>query len=98
MGWGLFFVAMYRFLTAVTSLALGLYSLQSMDFRVQTRALWLLGMWDLPKPGTEPVSPTLAGRFLTPGPSGKSQGTSLKAEDQGLGGGHSNLVQLIQAR
>jgi len=30
-------------------------------------------MWDLPEPGIEPVSPTLAGRFLTAGPPGKSQ-------------------------
>ena len=30
------------------------------------------GMWDLPGPGTEPVSPALAGRFLTTGPPGKS--------------------------
>ena len=26
------------------------------------------GMWDLPGPGTEPVSPALAGRFLTTEP------------------------------
>ena len=29
-------------------------------------------MWDLPGPGTEPVSPALAGRFLNTGPPGKS--------------------------
>ena len=29
-------------------------------------------MWSLPKPGIEPVSPALAGRFLTTGPPGKS--------------------------
>ena len=29
-------------------------------------------MWNLPGPGFEPVSPALAGRFLTPGPPGKS--------------------------
>ena len=28
-------------------------------------------MWDLPKPGIEPMSPALAGRFLTTEPSGK---------------------------
>ena len=28
--------------------------------------------WDLPGPGIEPVSPALAGEFLTSGPSGKS--------------------------
>ena len=30
------------------------------------------GMWDLPGPGIEPVSPALAGRFLTTQPPGKS--------------------------
>ena len=29
-------------------------------------------MWDLPRPGMEPVSPALAGRFLTTEPPGKS--------------------------
>ena len=31
----------------------------------------LCGMWDLPGPGLKPVSPALAGRFLTTVPSGK---------------------------
>ena len=31
------------------------------------------GMWDLPRPGIEPVSPPLACGFLTTGPSGKSK-------------------------
>ena len=35
------------------------------------------GMWDLPGPGTEPVSPALAGRFLTTGPPGKCIYTHL---------------------
>ena len=29
-------------------------------------------MWDLPRPGLEPVSPALAGRFLTTAPPGKA--------------------------
>ena len=29
------------------------------------------GTWDLPRPGLEPVSPALAGRFLTTAPPGK---------------------------
>ena len=34
---------------------------------------WLLrGMWDLPGPGIEPMSPALAGGFLTTVPPGKS--------------------------
>ena len=32
------------------------------------RALLLRGMWDLPGPGLEPVSPALAGGFLTTAP------------------------------
>ena len=36
-----------------------------------TRAQLLCGMWDLPRPGIEPVSPALAGRFLTTVPPGK---------------------------
>ena len=30
------------------------------------------GMWDLPRPGIEPLSPALAGRFLIIRPPGKS--------------------------
>ena len=36
-----------------------------------SRAQLLLGMWDLPRPGLEPVSPALAGRFSTTAPPGK---------------------------
>ena len=36
------------------------------------RAQLLCGMWDLPRPGLEPVSPALAGRFSTTVPAGKS--------------------------
>ena len=47
--------------------------------RLQTRRLsncgsWaqlLHGMWDLPRPGLEPVSPALAGRLSTTAPPGK---------------------------
>ena len=47
--------------------------------RLQTRRLsncgsWaqlLRGMWDPPRPGLEPVSPALAGRFSTTAPLGK---------------------------
>ena len=50
--------------------------------RLQTRRLsncgsWaqlLRGMWDLPRPGLEPVSPALAGRFSTTVPPGKPPG------------------------
>ena len=36
-----------------------------------SRAQFLRGMWDLPRPGLEPVSPALAGRFSTTAPPGK---------------------------
>ena len=49
------------------------------EHRLQMRRLnncgsWaqlLRGMWDLPRPGLEPVSPALAGRFSTTVPPGK---------------------------
>ena len=36
-----------------------------------TQAQLLRGMWDLTRPGLEPVSPALAGRFSTTAPPGK---------------------------
>ena len=36
-----------------------------------SRAQLLRGMWDLPRPGLEPVSPALAGGFSTAAPPGK---------------------------
>ena len=36
-----------------------------------TRAYLLCGMWDLPGPGIEPMSPALAGGFSTTAPPGK---------------------------
>ena len=55
------------------------------ELRLQTRRLsncgsWaelLRGMWDLPRPGLEPVSPALAGRFSTTAPPGKPQNAEL---------------------
>ena len=49
------------------------------EHRLQTHRLsncgsWaqpLRGLWDLPRPGLEPVSPALAGRLSTTGPPGK---------------------------
>ena len=49
------------------------------EHRLQTRRLStrgsraqpLCGMWDLPRPGLEPVSPALAGRLSTTAPPGK---------------------------
>ena len=36
-----------------------------------SRAQLLHGTWDLPRPGLEPVSPALSGRFSTTAPPGK---------------------------
>ena len=43
-----------------------------------SRAQLLRGMWDLPRPGLEPVSPALAGGFSTTAPPGKPLGTFLE--------------------
>ena len=43
-----------------------------------SRAQLLRGMWDLPRPGLEPVSPALAGRFSTTAPLGKPQEMCFK--------------------
>ena len=45
-----------------------------------SRAQLLRGMWDLPRPGLQPVSPALAGRFSTTAPPGKPQVTFLNGQ------------------
>ena len=53
------------------------------EHRLQTHRLsncgsWaqlLRGMWDIPRPGLEPMSPALAGRLSTTAPPGKPQNT-----------------------
>ena len=68
---GPLFIAVRGPLTIAASLAA--------EHRLQTRRLsncgsraqLLRGMWDLPRPGLEPVSPALAGRFSTTAPPGK---------------------------
>ena len=68
---GPLFIAVRGLLTAAASPVAG--------HRLQTRRLSSCGsraqplrsMWDLPRPGLEPVSPTLAGRFSTTAPPGK---------------------------
>ena len=69
--WGPLFIAVRGPLTIVASLVA--------EHRLQTRRLsncgsraqLLRGMWALPRPGLEPVSPALAGRFSTTAPLGK---------------------------
>ena len=76
--WGPLFIAVCGPLTIAASLVA--------EHRLQTRRLsscgsraqLLRGMWDLPGPGHEPVSPALAGRFSTTAPPGKPQIMVLK--------------------
>ena len=68
---GPLFIALRRPLTIAASPAA--------EHRLQTRRLsncgsraqLLRGTWDLPRPGPEPASPALAGRFSTIAPPGK---------------------------
>ena len=68
---GPLFIAVRGPLTVVASLVV--------EHRLQTRRLsscgsraqLLCSMWDLPAPGLEPMSPALAGGFLTTAPPGK---------------------------
>ena len=70
---GPLFIAVHGPLTITASLVA--------EHRLQTRRLsscgaraqLLRGMWDLPRPGLEPVSPALAGRFSTTAPPRKPQ-------------------------
>ena len=69
--WGPLFIAVHGPLTIAGS--------PVAEHRLQTRRLsscgsraqLLRGMWDLPRPGLEPVSPASAGRLSTTAPPGK---------------------------
>ena len=69
--WGPLFIAVRGPLTVAASLVaehrLQTHRLSSCGSQVQL----LRGMWDLPRPGLEPVSPVLAGRLSTTAPPGK---------------------------
>ena len=69
--WGPLFIAVRGPLTVAASLVaehrLQMRRLSSCGSRAQL----LRGMWDPPRPGLEPVSPALAGRFSTTVPPGK---------------------------
>ena len=77
--WGPLFIAVRGPLTVAASLVA--------EHRLQTRRLsscgsraqLLRGMWDLPRPGLEPVSPALAGRCSTTAPPGKPPGSPREA-------------------
>ena len=68
---GPLFIAVRRPLTIAAS-PVGEHRLQMRRLsNCGSRAQLLRGMWDLPRPGLEPVSPALAGRFSTTVPPGK---------------------------
>ena len=70
---GPLFIAMHGPLTIVASLVAE-HGLQMRRLsNCGSRAQLLRGMWDLPRPGLEPVSPALAGRFSTTAPPGKPE-------------------------
>ena len=76
--WGPLFIAVRGPLTIAASLVAE-HRLQMRRLsNCGSRAQLLRGMWDLPRPGLGPVSPALAGRFLTTAPAGKSLPVSLK--------------------
>ena len=55
---------------------------RALEHRLSSRsaqAQLLRGMWDLPGPGLKPMSPALAGRFLTTAPSGKPSHSDFDA-------------------
>ena len=52
----------------------------ALERRLSSCGAWaelLRGTWDRPGPGLEPVSPSLAGGFLSTAPPGKSQGPGI---------------------
>ena len=68
---GPLFIAVRGPLTIAASLAAE-HGLQTRRLSsCSSQAQLLRGMWDLPRPGLEPVSPALAGRFSTTVPPGK---------------------------
>ena len=69
--WGPLFIVVRGPLTIAASLVAG-HKLQTRRLSTcGSRAQLLCGMWDLPRPGLEPVSPALAGGFSTTVPPGK---------------------------
>ena len=71
--WGPLFTVVRRPLTIAASLVAE-HRLSNCGSRVQS----LRGMWDLPRPGLEAVSPGLAGRFSTTAPPGKPSAFNFK--------------------
>ena len=74
---GPLFIAVRGLLTIAASLVAG-HRLQTRRLsNCGSRAQPLRGMWDLPRPGLEPVSPALASGFSTTAPPGKPDSSLL---------------------
>ena len=87
---GPLFIAVRGPLTIAASLV-GAHRLQTRRLSsCGSRAQFLRGMWDLPGPGLEPVSPALAGRFLTTAPPGKPCSAVFNFLLWGADGNHYN--------
>ena len=69
--WGPLFIAVRGPLTIAASLVAEDRLQMRRLSNCGSRAQLLRSMWDLPRPGLEPVSPALAGGFLTTAPPGK---------------------------
>ena len=67
---GPLFIAVHGPLTIAASLAEHRLQARRLS-NCGSRAQLLRGMWDLPRPGLEPMCPALAGRFSTTAPPGK---------------------------
>ena len=66
--------------SVVVALGLSSCGSRALEHRLSSCGTWaslLPGTWDLRRPGLEPVSPALAGGFLTTVPPGKSVGTGF---------------------
>ena len=74
---GLLFGAVRGLLIAVASLCCGARALEHRLSSRGAQAQSLRGMWDPPGPGLKPVSPALAGGFLSTAPPGKPYITVL---------------------
>ena len=73
--WGPLFITVHGPLTIAAPLVAEHRLLTRRLSNCGSRAQLLRGMWDLPRPGLEPVSPALAGGFLTTAPPGKPSGS-----------------------
>ena len=78
--WGPLFIAVRGPLIITASLVVE-HRLQTLRLsNCGSRAQLLRGMWDLPRPGLEPVSPALASRFSTTAPPVKPSGIILTGD------------------